>query len=78
MSSTVSAALLYTGSSEVIETAYFIEKVDKFFDCMNVSNFKQGIHSRKCYQQPYRNADDVRLKVYQVCTNIICDIFLSS
>ena len=60
MSGTVSSALLYTGNSEVFETAYFIEKVDKFFDCLNVSNFTQGKHSRKPFQEPYRNADDTR------------------
>ena len=70
MSGTVSSALLYTGNSEVFETAYFIEKVDKFFDCLNVSNFTQGKHSRKPFQEPYRNADDTRLKVYQICISI--------
>ena len=78
MSSTISSALLYAGNSEVFETAYFIEKVDKFFDCLNVSNFTQGKHSRKPFQEPYRNADDTRLKVYQVFNNIIYYIFLSS
>ena len=78
MSSTVSSALLYTGNSEVFETAYFIEKVDKFFDCLNVRNFTQGKHLRKPFQEPYRSANDARLKVYQVCINIIYYIFLSS
>lgn len=64
MSSTVSSALLYTGNSEVFETAYFIEKVDKFFGCLNMSNFTQDKHSRKPFQEPYRNADDTCLKVY--------------
>ena len=79
MSSTVSSALLYIENSEVFETAYFIEEVDKFFDCLNVrSNFTQRKHSRKPFQEPYCNADDTRLKVYQVCINIIYYMFLSS
>ena len=79
MSSTVSSALLYTRNSEVFETAYFIEKVDKFFDCLNVSNFTQGKHSRKPFQEPYRNAGDTRLKVYiKFVLVLIYYVFLSS
>lgn len=63
MSSSVSKALLFSSKSEAFETAYFIDKVDKFFDCLNVSNFTQGKHGRKPYQEPYCNAADERLKV---------------
>jgi len=35
------SALLYSRNSEAFETAYFINKVDKFFDSFNVSNFTQ-------------------------------------
>ena len=70
MSTTVSSALLYTRDSEVFETAHFIEKVDKFFDSLNVSNFTQGKHSRKPFQEPYRDADDARLKVYKFCISV--------
>ena len=68
MSSTVSKALLFSKKSEVFETAYFIEKIDKFFDCLNVRNFTEGKHTRKPYKQPYRKADDERLKVCNCCS----------
>ena len=71
MSSTASSVLLYTGNSEVFETAYFIVKVGKFFDCLNVNNFTQEKHLRKPFQELYCNADDTHLKVYQVCINVI-------
>lgn len=37
MSETVSQALFLTGGKEAFETAYFIGKIDKLFDCLNVS-----------------------------------------
>jgi len=67
MSSTVSNALFFTRRCEVFETAHFIEKVDKFFDCLNVSNFTQGKHTRKPYQEPYRDSNDFRIKVKGHC-----------
>ena len=60
----VFVSLLVMRNSEVFETAYFIEKVDKFFNCLNVSNFTQGKHSRKPFQEPYRNADEFVLASY--------------
>ena len=38
-------------------------KVDKFFDCFNVSTFTQGKLSRKVFEIPYRQADNFRMKV---------------
>jgi len=77
MSSTVSSALLYTRNKEVFETAYFIDKVDKFFDSLNVNNFTQGKHSRKPFKEPYRNADDDRVKVKSVSTKWFAnDLFI--
>ena len=31
-----------TGGKEAYETAYFIEKIDKFFDSLNVSSYTAG------------------------------------
>lgn len=45
------------------ETANFIEKMDKFFDALNVRNYTSGIHSLKPFQMPYRWAKDFRIKV---------------
>lgn len=63
MSISASKALLLCQKSEVFETVYFIDKVDKFYDCLNVSNFVQRKHSRKPYQEPYCNATNEHLKV---------------
>ena len=47
----MSKALYFYGESEgAFETAYFIEKIDKFFDVLNVSSFSQGKLERKVFQ----------------------------
>ena len=55
---------------EVTETVRFVRMMDKFFDCLNVSNFSSGKHKKKSFQDPYRRApgdgpgtNDFRLKV---------------
>ena len=70
MSETVSQALFLTGGKEAFETAYFIGKIDKLFDCLNVmSIWGGGGKKRKVFQNPYRSATDFRVKVhvYIVC-----------
>ena len=47
----------------VNETARFLLMMDKFFDCVNVKNYTEGVRSRKPFQLPYRSAKDERLKV---------------
>ena len=63
LSESVSKALRLTGGKEVSETARFVSMVDRFFDCLNVNNFTTGKFKRKVYQDPYRSAQDFRLKV---------------
>lgn len=63
LSDTVSKALMLTGGGIAFETAYFVGKMDKFFDCLNVSSYTAGMRSRKPFQQPYRSAGDFRLTV---------------
>ena len=63
MSQSVSQALYLTAGSQAFETAYFISKIDNFFDCLNVINYTKGIHNRKPFQKPYFKADDSRLQV---------------
>jgi len=63
MSESVSKAILLTGGAQAFETSYFIQKVDKFFDCLNVVNFHKGRHARKQFQMPYFKEDDFRLQV---------------
>ena len=63
LSETVSKALKTTGGEEAEGTAKFTEMMDKFFDCLNVHNYRHGIESRKNFQKPYTSSDDTRLKV---------------
>ena len=58
------------------ETANFVEKLDKFFDTMNVRSFTNGIHSLKPFQMPYRWANDFRIKVIVLCI-FSCAAFIS-
>ena len=59
----VGKGLKLTGGDDVSETALFVEMFDKFFDCLNVSNFNAGKRQRKPFKQPYRSGKDFRLKV---------------
>ena len=45
------------------ETSKFAEMFDKFFDCVNVTNFSAGKYSRNPFKDPYRSSTDFRLKV---------------
>ena len=62
LSDSVSKAIERSGGSS-FETSYFIAKMDKFFDCFNVSSYCAGKRSRKPFLQPYRGANDFRLTV---------------
>ena len=59
----MSKALIQTGGCEAKETSRFVSMFDKFFDCVNVSNFTNGTRNRKQFQYPYRHSDDPRVKV---------------
>lgn len=61
LSETVSKALKLTGGKGTYETAYFIEKIDKVFDSLNVSSYTAAKLHRKPFQQPYRSGNDFRL-----------------
>lgn len=58
----MSKAIELSGGSD-FETSNFIAKMDKFFDCFNVSSYSAGKRSRKPFLQPYRGANDFRLTV---------------
>ena len=64
LSESVCTAMYFTNDPEMVETRRFVCMFDRFFDCMNVSNFVNGKHKRKVFQQPYRSSGDFRLKVY--------------
>eukprot|EP00731_Ephydatia_muelleri_P028880 Em0020g524a len=62
LSESVSKAVELIGGVEAAETAKFLIMFDKFFDCLNVSNCSEGHQQRKPFREPYRSADDFRLK----------------
>lgn len=76
LSEQVANGLERVGGEEVTETVRFVRMIDKFFDCLNVSNISSGKHSRKAFQDPYRRSpkgvgtDDFRLKVCSTCVYI--------
>ena len=43
---------------DACETANFVEKMDRFFDCFNVSSFTAGKEKRKPFLAPYRSSND--------------------
>ena len=59
----MAAAIRLCGGEHAIETANFIEKMDKFFDCFNVSTFTAGKYQRKQFLDPYCSKTDFRLTV---------------
>ena len=60
------------GGRDAIETANFIEKMDKFFDCFNVSTFTAGKHQRKPFLEPYHSHTDFRLTVSTFVNTAFC------
>lgn len=62
LSETVRNGLSMLGDEALVETIRFVDKFDKFFDCLNVNSFDAGRHERKTFKQPYRSATDFRLK----------------
>ena len=74
MSETVAKALHFTFGDSAEQTASFVEKIDKFFDCFNVSTFSQGKFSRKVFQLPYRRADDFCMKVENYISYTSCTV----
>lgn len=76
----MAAAIRLCGGEDAIETANFIEKMDKFFDCFNVSTFTAGKHQLKPFLEPYRSKNDFRLNVSRLFKNQVITylIFLVS
>ena len=66
LSDSVSKAIQIS-SGYAFDTSYFIAKMDKFFDCFNVSSYLAGKRSRKPFLQPYRGPNDFRLTVRFLC-----------
>lgn len=63
LSNSVGKAFELAASPGTEKTAEFVQIFDKFFDCLNVSNFVTGWHSRNDFKLPYRSGTDFRIKV---------------
>lgn len=63
LSNTVSKAMETRGKAETEGTAKFVDMFNKFFDCLNVSNFTAGMKNKNPFKSPYRKETDFRLKV---------------
>lgn len=59
-------ALQMMGRPEFDRTIEFVMFFDKFFDCLNVSNFVAGKHSRKSFKAPFHSEKDFRVRVSSV------------
>jgi len=72
LSEQVANAIEHVGGKEVEETVKFVRMMDKFFDCLNVTNLSSGKHKKKPFQDPYRRlskggTNDFHLKVCCYC-----------
>lgn len=63
----MSRAIALSGGKE---TAKFVSMLDKFFYCLNVSNFTAGKKSRKSFKALYQCASDFHLKVSCLDTDV--------
>ena len=63
LSEQVTHALEHVNRDEVSETVKLVRHMDKFFDCLNVTNFNNGYHKRKRFSRPILSINDFRLKV---------------
>lgn len=60
----MSNALIFSRKPHVTETAKFLDMMNKFFDCLNVTNPNTGAHKRNKFIDPWK-ANDFRVKVSQ-------------
>ena len=51
------------GCSDYEETSKFCSMFDRFFDCLNTRNAKEGKQKRKLDLDPYRRVKDKRFEV---------------
>ena len=71
MSDTVTKEMQKFGWEDVLETAKFIEMVNKLFDCMNMSFCLKESIVKKPFLNTYHNSDDFPIKVsykFRICT----------
>ena len=74
LSGSVANGIRLTQGAEAEETVKFVEQFNNFFDCLNVSNSRVGKQTRNVFKNPYRSANDFRLKVRTVYKCCACAI----
>ena len=62
LSDTVGNVLNEFGPPEAVGTAQFCRMMDKFFDCLNVSNRKEWQEKQKDFLKPYESVDGVHFE----------------
>ncbi len=62
LSESVACAMELRNLPDTTSTVIFIRHMNRFFDCLNVSNLYQGNKGNK-FKEPYRSMDDERFKV---------------
>lgn len=79
LSESVGKAIQLTGGPEAAGTSQFTLMFDKFFDALNVSDFRSAMKSRKPFRRPYDSADDDRLVVcviHYYILHVTCFMFV--
>ncbi len=67
LSSIVANILKEYYSKDTLGTSELCEKMDKFFDCLNVRNQVEGTRKRKPFLMPYYSINDERFEWLQHC-----------
>ena len=62
LSATVANVLKVYGQTDAEGTAEYCQKLDMFFDCLNVRNTQEHIKARKPFLEPYKLQDDSRFQ----------------
>ena len=56
------------------ESAQFVDMMDRFFDCLNVSSLTGDKKALKKFHYPYQSASDDRLNVSKSCIHCNSDV----
>ena len=64
LSNSVSKTITLLLGDDATETAKFTDMFDKFFDCLNTSNYSVGKQQRNAFKKPYYSVEDFRLMIH--------------
>ena len=66
LSKTIAEAISMEENASLTETERFCRKFNKFFDCFNVRSLAEGLYKLNPDVEPYKSAEDPRLKVLYI------------